>query len=134
MSRATFSRPLVYIAGPYTKPDPVENTRKAIEWGERVEGLGAAVFIPHLSLFWHFASPAELHKWYDRDNHLLERCDAVFRFDGESTGADNEVALAESRGLPVFTDVGHMGRWVGEWFGYKRLDDPDDGLPMRSGQ
>lgn len=33
---------------------------------------------------------------------LLERCDAVYRLEGASKGADQDVAIARSRGLPVF--------------------------------
>ena len=33
---------------------------------------------------------------------LLERCDAVYRLEGASKGADQDVAIAQSRGLPVF--------------------------------
>lgn len=31
---------------------------------------------------------------------LLDHCDAVLRLPGESTGADQDVALAQQRGLP----------------------------------
>ena len=33
---------------------------------------------------------------------LLERCDAVLRVGGPSAGADNDVRVARSRGLPVY--------------------------------
>ena len=33
---------------------------------------------------------------------LLERCDAVYRLEGASKGADQDVAIAKNRGLPVF--------------------------------
>jgi hypothetical protein len=33
---------------------------------------------------------------------LLERCDAVLRVPGESTGADQDVRIARERGLPVY--------------------------------
>jgi hypothetical protein len=36
---------------------------------------------------------------------LLQRCDAVLRIPGASRGADQDVALARQRGLPVFTRV-----------------------------
>ena len=36
---------------------------------------------------------------------VVERCDAVLRLPGESSGSDEMVALARARGLPVFTDV-----------------------------
>jgi len=33
-------------------------------------------------------------------SRLIERCDAVFRMEGNSTGADEDVRLARQRGLP----------------------------------
>jgi hypothetical protein len=39
---------------------------------------------------------------YPVASRLLERCDAVLRVLGESKGADQDVALARERGLPVF--------------------------------
>jgi hypothetical protein len=39
---------------------------------------------------------------YPVAHRLLERCDAVLRVGGASAGADNDVRVARSRGLPVF--------------------------------
>jgi hypothetical protein len=39
---------------------------------------------------------------YPTAQRLLEHCDAVLRLPGESTGADQDVAIAEARGLPVY--------------------------------
>ena len=39
---------------------------------------------------------------YPVASRLLERCDAVLRIPGESKGADQDVAIAKQRGLPVF--------------------------------
>ena len=36
---------------------------------------------------------------------LLQHCDAVLRLPGESTGADQDVAIARQRGIPVFTEL-----------------------------
>ena len=36
---------------------------------------------------------------------LAEKCDAVLRLDGFSTGADEEVRLFESKGLPVYFEM-----------------------------
>jgi hypothetical protein len=40
---------------------------------------------------------------YPVANRLLERCDAIFRIPGASTGADEDVRLARQRGLPVYS-------------------------------
>lgn len=45
-------------------------------------------------------------KWneiqYPVAHRLLEKCDAVLRLEGESTGADNDVAIAKQRGLKIY--------------------------------
>jgi nucleoside 2-deoxyribosyltransferase len=109
-------KPLVYIAGPYTNPDPVFNTHEAIKWGETIENFGVDVVVPHLSLLWHIVSPAPVEKWYARDLAVLAKCDALFRFPGASSGADAEVVFAAERGIPVFLDNGYQfGDWLFKW-------------------
>lgn len=100
-------RPLVYVAGPYTNPDPIRNTHDAVRWAEKVMRTGElTAFVPHLSLLWHMVSPHDdVEFWYEFDLTMLARCDAVFRFPGASSGADREVAFAYERGIPVYTSL-----------------------------
>jgi hypothetical protein len=35
-------------------------------------------------------------------HRLLEKCDAVFRIEGASRGADEDVRIADERGLAVY--------------------------------
>ena len=42
---------------------------------------------------------------YPTAHRLLQHCDAVLRLPGESTGADQDVAIARERGLAVYTKV-----------------------------
>ncbi len=99
-------RPLVYVAGPYTKPDPVENTHTTIRLASELvdEGLVTPV-VPHLTLMWHLVMPRPLEFWYEYDVATLARCDAVYRMQGESHGADREVEFAEQNGIPVCSDA-----------------------------
>jgi hypothetical protein len=92
----------IYVAGPYSGGDPVLNTRKAIEAGEFLIELGFVPFIPHLTHLWHLVSPHGIDYWYDYDNEWIHKCDGLLRLLGESKGADAEVDLALSLGLPVF--------------------------------
>ncbi|EXJ53274.1 hypothetical protein AS96_00165 [Microbacterium sp. MRS-1] len=46
--------------------------------------------------------PLAAEVMYPTAERLLQRCDAVLRLPGESRGADQDVAIAESRGLPVY--------------------------------
>lgn len=39
---------------------------------------------------------------YPVAHRLLEKCDAVLRLEGESTGADNDVRIAKEKGLKIF--------------------------------
>ncbi len=93
---------LVYIAGPYTLPDPVQNTHRTITVADELIFDGFIPYIPHLTLLWHLVSPRNVQFWYDYDYHMLKRCDALLRIEGESVGADKEVAWAKELGIPVF--------------------------------
>ncbi len=42
---------------------------------------------------------------YPTAERLLAHCDAVLRLPGESTGADQDVAIARERGIPVYFRV-----------------------------
>jgi hypothetical protein len=109
---------MVYIAGPYTTPDPVINTRNAIDAGMHLYGRGVAVpFIPHLTLFVHMLHPnPDVEFWYEYDLHAVERCDLLLRLPGQSTGADREVEYARSIGVPVFTDRELAVVWCRDWW------------------
>lgn len=102
--------PLVYVAGPYTRPDPVLNTRTACLLADQLVAAGAAVFVPHLTLLWHAISPADVEEWYERDLAVLAHCQAVALLPGESTGADREVGFARARDIPVYS-VDHPVAW-----------------------
>jgi hypothetical protein len=42
---------------------------------------------------------------YPVAHRLLHKCDAVFRITGESKGADNDVSIAQEKGIPVYYDL-----------------------------
>jgi hypothetical protein len=94
-------RPLIYIAGPYSS-DPVGNTRRAIEAGERCWDMGGAPIVPHLSMLWDLLEPSPHSTWMERDLQVIARCDAAIRLAGESPGADREVAYARELVIPVY--------------------------------
>ena len=94
-------RGLVYIAGPYTHPDPVENTRKAIDAWQVLMDAGFTPIVPHLSLFTHLVYPHPPEYWYEYDLRLLDRCDIMLRLPGESWGADREEEHARELGITV---------------------------------
>lgn len=95
----------VYIAGPYSRPDPDNNVWEAIHAGDRVRALGHIPFIPHLSHFWEKQKHHEYEFWMEYDMEWLKVCDCVLRLPGESSGADREVKWAQEHGLPILYSV-----------------------------
>ena len=101
-------RKRIYVAGPYTRPDPCINTHVAIGAANQLWDMGYAPFIPHLSHFWHTVTPKPYEQWLDYDNQFLPVCDAVLRLPGESSGADKETAFADNLGIPVFNSLDEL--------------------------
>ena len=50
---------------------------------------------------------------YPTAQRLLQHCDGVLRLPGESTGADQDVAIARERGVPVWHRVEDVPGYVG---------------------
>lgn len=69
--------------------------------------IGEWVALP----IWHTAGGSEIGDalyeeiFYPTAHRLIENCDAVLRLEGESKGADNDVRLANERGIPVYYDI-----------------------------
>lgn len=102
-------KPLVYLAAPYTDPDPVANTHHAIRVASRLIDDGRVTpVVPHLTLLWQAVDPRPAEFWYAYDLEVLARCDIVLRLPGPSPGADNEVREAERLGLPVAYDIDQL--------------------------
>ena len=91
----------IYVAGPYTGGEVIENVRKAVRAGDQLMDMGYAPFIPHLSHFAHFLEPRPYQDWLDMDLAWVAACDAVLRLPGKSPGADKELLLADDLGIHV---------------------------------
>jgi len=107
---------LILIAGPYrsgTNDDP-ELMRQNLG---RLEAVALEVFrLGHLPMIGEWAALPLMRMagsqvpgdavWesiqYPVAHSLLEKCDAVFRIEGASKGADQDVRIAQERGLPVY--------------------------------
>lgn len=103
---------LVYLAGPYSNPDPVENVHNAVMLADEVLQMGAVPVIPHLTATWHMISPKPYEEWLRIDLEQMRRCDVVFRFPGASSGADKEVVAAEAEGIPVVYSRSELAAWL----------------------
>lgn len=96
-------RPRVYISGPYTNGNKLENVKQAIVAAEQVVAVGGVPYVPHLTHLWHELSPHDWEYWMDIDMAWVQDCDMLWRLPGESKGADIEVLLAKQIGIPVYT-------------------------------
>jgi hypothetical protein len=114
------TRPLlILIAGPYrsgTGDDPAllaRNLRRLEEaaWplfrAGHLPMIGEWVALPVLASAGAsgVTDPIAEEVLYPTAERLLQHCDAVLRLPGASRGADQDVAIAEQRGLPVYHRV-----------------------------
>jgi hypothetical protein len=102
------NRKWLYVAAPYTNPDPVLNTHKVLHVANAlIEHSSWLPIVPHLTLLWHAVTPKPIDEWYDYDLTLIRRCNALLRLPGPSTGADAEVDFARRLAIPVY-NLGEM--------------------------
>ena len=114
------SRPLlILIAGPYrsgTGDDPALMAKNLAKLEEaawpifqrgHVPMIGEWVALPVLSSAGAtgVTDPLADQVMYPTAQRLLQHCDAVLRLPGASTGADQDVAIARDRGIPVYYDL-----------------------------
>lgn len=103
---------LVYIAGPLTKGDVAINIRNATSVWKRLRLSGLITPIcPHWSFLADIVGCVNYESWMDYDFDLIQRCDAILRIPGESSGADREVAFAKRHRIPVFTSETELLAW-----------------------
>ena len=110
---------MVLIAGPYrsgTGDDPQLMDRnlarlEAAAWplfeAGHIPMIGEWVALPVLRSAGAegVTDPLAEQVMYPTAQRLLQHCDGVLRLPGQSTGADQDVAIARERGLPVWFDI-----------------------------
>ena len=92
----------IYVASKYSNGDKEENVHKAIEVAEALSQKGWCPFIPVLTHYWDKLYYHLYEFWLEQDNEWLPYCDAIFRVEGESLGADKEVSFAKVIGMTVY--------------------------------
>jgi hypothetical protein len=98
----------VYIASPYTIGDVAVNVKRQIDCANTLMNLGFAPFIPLMSHFQHMIHPRPYQDWIAIDLEWVKSCDCLLRLEGESKGADGEVAYAKQLGIPVFYSLNEL--------------------------
>jgi len=117
---------LILIAGPYRsgtndRPELMAANLRALEeaaWpifrAGHVPMIGEWVALPVLTSAGATGvlDPLAEQVMYPTAERLLHHCDAVLRLPGASTGADQDVRIAEERGLPVYLRVEDIPGYV----------------------
>jgi hypothetical protein len=94
-------QPLVYVAGPITG-NMMANTREAVYVADIMRENDVAPYVPHLSVAWEMITSYDHRQWLEYDAQIIMRCDALYRMDGDSKGADWEVEYCDRTSTPVF--------------------------------
>lgn len=119
---------LIYVAGPMTV-NFIGGLIDALDVGARLIEMGHVPYLPQTLMLMDVrkTSTADLmpgtpvyEAWMDFDFRVIDKCDAVYRLPGDSTGADREVVYCKAQSKMVFNDLsevpwarakitGHMG-------------------------
>jgi len=114
------ARMWIYIAGPYSQPNPVVNAREACLMYDRIRNSAppALVICPHWSMTQEMVKPKPHEYWMEHDLRLIRTLYAselpgcIFRIGGDSEGADMETELAGDLGIPVYRNFATMMLWA----------------------
>ena len=98
----------VYIASPYTKGDVAQNVRVQLDAADELMSFGYCPIVPLFTHFQHLHRPRPYEDWMLIDEEKVRRCDVLLRLPGESSGADREVGLAQSLGIPVVYSLNEL--------------------------
>jgi len=101
----------VYIASPYTVGDTALNVKAQMITADELMNEGLIPFVPLYSHFQHMMYPRPYEEWLDMDKQWVLRCDCLLRLEGESKGADIEVAFALEHGIHVFHSIEEITNW-----------------------
>ncbi len=112
----------ILIAGPYrsgTNDDPVlmqqnlerlESAALTLFRAGHIPLIGEWLALPLLKIAGSKKPGDEIYQEisYPVAHRLITKCDAILRMEGNSTGADNDVKVAQQLGLPVYYHIGDI--------------------------
>jgi hypothetical protein len=98
-------RTRVYIAGPMSCGDRLDNFSQALAAFRALAQAGYAPLCPHLTFFAEPFMDLEHATWLDIDLPWVSVAHAVLRLPGYSLGADRETACAAHNSLPIFHNL-----------------------------
>jgi hypothetical protein len=110
---------MILIAGPYRSGTGDDPARMAENLGRLEEAAWPIFQAGHVPMIGEWVAlpvlrsagadgpldPLAEQVMYPTAERLLQHCDAVLRLPGQSTGADQDVAIARRRGIPVYQHV-----------------------------
>jgi len=99
-------RTRIYVAGPYTIGNQIQNVRRSALLTHKLWQLGYAPYCPLLTHFLDFVTPMDYDSWLAFDKEWLMACD-ILLWDktlcpGPSKGAEIEVRCAQELNIPVY--------------------------------
>ena len=103
-------RPRVYIAGPMSQGDRIQNLANALAAYKELIALGYAPFCPHLTFFAAPFITATHSEWLEIDLPWVEKADYILRLQGDSIGATMECDHAKNKGVPVLHSIEELER------------------------
>ncbi|MEO1665378.1 MAG: DUF4406 domain-containing protein [Chloroflexota bacterium] len=119
---------LILIAGPYRSGTNDDESKMAANL-RHLESVSYSIFkkghIPMIGEWvalpvWRTAGGGQVgDALYDEIFHptagrLIQHCDAILRLEGQSTGADNDVRLANERGIRVYYNIEQIPDFTAE--------------------
>jgi hypothetical protein len=102
----------VYISSPYRNPDTNvmrENVYKSLDAATKLMKMGHTPYCPLLCHFWNVVDPKTDDEWMAYCKKWIDKCDALLRLEGYSSGSDEEVEYALNHGKSVYYKLNRVG-------------------------
>jgi len=96
---------IIYIASPITIGDPATIKGKVADIIQFIYKAGHLAYPPMYMEPWEIKYPIAYEDVLEYDLKWLEKCDILYRVEGESKGADIEMAHARKLNIPIVKDI-----------------------------